>query len=80
MPYSEKLVDERWVDSKGIVDGIEKMNTEPFAMLISTQEMLFKLVEREESCAFVIVGPILFHGNMIIAWPKNFAFGPLFDY
>ena len=80
MPYSEKLVDERWVDSKGIVDGIEKMNTEPFAMLISTQEMLFKLVEREESCAFVIVGPILIHGNMIIAWPKNFAFGPLFDY
>ena len=73
-------MDERWVDSKGIVDGIEKMNTEPFAMLISTQEMLFKLVEREESCAFVIVGPILFHGNMIIAWPKNFAFGPLFDY
>ena len=45
MPYSEKLVDERWVDSKGIVDGIEKINTEPFAMLISTQEMLFKLVD-----------------------------------
>ena len=80
MPFSEKLVDERWENSEGLVDGIDRMNKEPYAMLISTQELLFKLVERDESCAFVIVGPILFYGNMIIAWPKNYAFGPLFDY
>ena len=80
MPYSKKLVEERWDDTNGIVAGIEKMKNEPYAMLISTQEMLFKLVEREESCGYVIVGPTLFFGNMIIAWPKNFAFGPLFDY
>ena len=80
MPYSEKLVEERWDDTDGIVAGIEKMNNQPYAMIISTQEMLFKLMEREQSCDFVIVGPILFYGNMIMAWPKNFAFGPLFDY
>ena len=80
LPFSRKLVEERWEDSNGIVGGIGKMNTEPYALLISTQEMLFKLLERDESCAFIIAGPILFYGNMIMAWPKNFAFGPLFDY
>ena len=66
--------------SRVMVAGIEKMRTELFAMISPTQELLFKLVERGESCDYTIVGSNIFYGNMVIAWPKNFEFGPLFNY
>ena len=65
---------------QGLVSGIEKMRTELYAYVAPTQELLFKLAEREESCDYVIVGANLFYGNMVMAWPKNFSYGPLFNY
>ena len=65
---------------QGLVSGIEKMRFELYAYVAPTQELLFKLVERGESCAYIIVGSNLFYGNLVMAWPKNFSYGPLFDY
>ena len=65
---------------KGVLDGIEKMKTEQFAYLTPKQELLVELVRRKESCAYIIAGSTLFYGNLIMAWPKNFPYGPLFDY
>ena len=35
---------------------------------------------RGEECSLIEMGPVLFKGNLIMTWKKDFPYGPLFNY
>ena len=82
-----QLVADRWEDVATEADGIKKALTESFAYLSAVQvssnnkcSTYLQPMYGEYGCDVIDAGENMIKGPLVIAWQKDFVYGPLLDY